>query len=141
MTTPGWIEIDDLKVASSLYTFVNEEALPGSGVPPDRFWDGLCALVHEMAPRCERLLSVRTELQSALDDWHRAHREQPHDPMEYKAFLSTIGYLVPTGEDLVLATTNVDEEIASIAGPQLVVPLSNARYALNAANARVGISL
>ena len=138
MTTPAWVEIDDLKIAASLHAFVTEEALPGSGVVPDRFWEGLCSLVHAMTPRCERLLMAREQLQSALDDWHRAHRAHPHDPVAYRAFLSEIGYLLPTGDDVVIATTDIDEEISSIPGPQLVVPLSNARYALNAANARWG---
>ena len=138
MTTPAWVEIDDLKIAASLHAFVTEEALPGSGVVPDRFWEGLCSLVHAMTPRCERLLMAREQLQSALDDWHRAHRAHPHDPVAYRAFLSEIGYLLPTGDDVAIATTDVDEEISSIPGPQLVVPLSNARYALNAANARWG---
>jgi malate synthase len=138
VTTPAWIEIDDLKVAPSLHAFVNHEALPGTGITAEQLWSGLQALLVTMVPRRHQLLTRRAELQSALDEWHRAHRGPLVDPVAYRAFLTEIGYLQPVGDDFHIETENVDEEITSIPGPQLVVPLSNARYALNAANARWG---
>jgi malate synthase len=138
MVTPRWVEIDDLSIAASLHDFIVQEALPGTGVDPALFWKGLGSLVEAMGPRNEQLLAVRNELQSAIDTWHLSHRGAPHSMEAYRSFLSEIGYLRPVGEDFSIETANVDEEIASIAGPQLVVPLSNARYALNAANARWG---
>jgi malate synthase len=136
--TDQWVETDDLRIAPSLHAFMADEALPGTGVDPALFWKGLGALVEAMTPRNDRLLAIRHELQSAIDEWHLSHRASPHDAAAYRSFLSAIGYLQPAGEEFVIATANVDEEIASVAGPQLVVPLSNARYALNAANARWG---
>jgi len=138
VTTSEWIEIDELKVAPSLYAFVNEEALPGTGVAAEHFWQELQALLSRMAPRRDDLLAVRAELQSAIDDWHLSRRGAPHDAAAYRAFLTEIGYVLPEGDDFRIETENVDEEISSLPGPQLVVPLSNARYALNAANARWG---
>jgi malate synthase len=138
MVMEPWVETGDLRVAPSLHAFMVEEALPGTGVDPALFWKGLGSLIISMAPRNEHLLAVRGELQSAIDRWHLTHRSSAHDPEEYRNFLSEIGYLRPVGPDFCIETANVDEEIASIAGPQLVVPLSNARYALNAANARWG---
>ncbi len=138
MTSPVWIEIGDLKVAPSLYAFVNEEALPGTGIDAEQFWRGMQELLAVMTPRRDHLLAVRTALQAALDDWHLSHRGGPHDPAAYRAFLGEIGYVLPSGDDFAIETERVDAEISSIPGPQLVVPLSNARYALNAANARWG---
>jgi malate synthase len=128
----------DLEIARVLYDFVNSEALPGTGVSPDRFWDGAARIINALAPKSRVLVAERTALQGAIDDWHRARHGQPHDADAYRTFLADIGYLAPDGEDFTVATANVDDEIARIAGPQLVVPMSNARYSLNAANARWG---
>jgi len=132
------VETDGLKIAPSLYAFMVDEALPGTGVDPAVFWKGLSTLVRTMTPRNDHLLNVRSELQSAIDEWHVARRNSAPDAVAYRSFLSDIGYLRPVGPDFLIDTGNVDEEISSMAGPQLVVPLSNARYALNAANARWG---
>jgi malate synthase len=128
----------DIEIARILHDFVNEEALPGTGVSPDRFWDGAGRIINALAPKARALVAERTALQGAIDDWHKARRGQPHDPDAYRAFLADIGYLAPDVEDFTVATADVDDEIARIAGPQLVVPMSNARYSLNAANARWG---
>ncbi len=138
MTNPAWFAIHDLQVSPSLHAFVNEEALPGTGIAPEQFWPGLHELLRTMTPRRDDLLAVRARHQSSLDDWYLSHRGCPHDAVAYEAFLREIGYLLPEGGDFCIETENVDEEISSIPGPQLVVPLSNARYALNAANARWG---
>ena len=132
------IEKSGLQVARSLYDMIEKEALPGTGVQPDAFWKGLSTLVHELGPKNRALLARRDELQKSLDDWHKARRGQPFDAAAYTAFLQQIGYLVPEGPDFSVDTANVDPEIAAIPGPQLVVPVMNARYALNAANARWG---
>ncbi len=130
--------IADIKVARVLHHFIKDEALPGTGVSEAAFWSGLAAIIKDLAPRNRALLAKRTALQEAIDTWHRARRGQPHDAAAYKAFLIAIGYLVPEGPDFQVDTADVDDEIARVAGPQLVVPLLNARYALNAANARWG---
>src|SRR4029079_8612808 len=130
-------QIGGLGVAESLHRFVTEEALPGSGVEPDVFWAGLDAIVHELAPRNRELLARREELQARSDDFHRAHPGRP-DAEEYTAFLTEIGYLLDEADDVDVTNDNAHEEGARIAGPQLVVPLLNARFATNAANARWG---
>lgn len=132
------IEIGGLKVARILYDFLDREALPGAGIDSATFWTGLGALVRDMAPRNRRLLEQRDDLQARIDAYHRENAGRPVDQGSYEAFLREIGYLRDEPEDFTIRTGNVDDEIARIAGPQLVVPVSNARYALNAANARWG---
>ena len=127
-----------LQVAEKLKQFIEDEALPGSGVDPAAFWAGFDALVHELAPRNRALLAERDRLQAEIDAWHRAHPGPIADMAAYRAFLASIGYLLPVPTDARITTTNVDDELAIQAGPQLVVPVMNARYALNAANARWG---
>ena len=132
------IERHGLQVDRQLFDFIEAEALPGTGVAPDVFWKGLSDLAHDFGPKNAALLETRTRLQRQIDEWHKTHANQPHDHEAYKAFLTEIGYLLPEGEDFQIATENSDPEIATVAGPQLVVPITNARYALNAANARWG---
>ncbi len=132
------VDLQGLKVDAGLAAFVNQMALPGSGVQPEAFWQGFASLVTDLAPVNRDLLARREALQGTIDAWHIAHRGRPHDHAAYKAFLTQIGYLVPEGPDFQIDTDNVDPEIAQVPGPQLVVPLTNARYALNAANARWG---
>ncbi|MFW1676520.1 malate synthase G [Pontibacter sp. JAM-7] len=127
-----------LQVAQALYDFVNNEALPGTGVTSEQFWSGFDAIVHELAPRNRELLTKRDAIQAQVDEWHRARKGQAFDLAAYKSFLTEIGYLLPEGEDFTATTANVDPEMATMAGPQLVVPVMNARFALNAANARWG---
>ena len=127
-----------LQVDKELYDFINDEALPGTGVSPEAFWSGFDRLVHGLAPRNRELLAKREDLQRRIDAWYRENHDEPIDLPEYKAMLQEIGYLVPEGEDFSAATANVDPEISTVAGPQLVVPVTNPRYALNAANARWG---
>ncbi len=127
-----------LQVATPLYDFIGNEVLPGTGLAAEAFWSGFAALVHDLAPRNRALLAQRDSLQAQIDAWHDKHKGQAIDPVEYEGFLRGIGYLLPEPAPFTVDTTNVDAEIASIAGPQLVVPVSNARYALNAANARWG---
>ena len=127
-----------LQVDKELYDFINNEALPGTGVSAETFWSGFDRLVHDLSPRNRDLLATRDDLQVKIDDWYQENRDQAIDLADYKAVLQEIGYLVPEGDDFTVHTGNVDTEISSIAGPQLVVPVTNARYALNAANARWG---
>lgn len=135
---PTRVEKDGLQVDAQLASFIEEEALPGTGVDATAFWSGLSKLAHEFGPKNRELLDVRADLQAQIDAWHIERRGQPHDHVAYKAFLQEIGYLLEEGADFEIDTANVDAEIASVPGPQLVVPITNARYALNAANARWG---
>ena len=127
-----------LQVDAVLYDFIENEVLPGSGLESEAFWTGFDALVHEFAPQNRLLLAERDRLQTELDNWHRAHPGPIQDPAAYRAFLESIGYLLPQPGHVQISTRDVDDEIALQAGPQLVVPSTNARYALNAANARWG---
>src|SRR5262249_36018043 len=129
--------IGGLTGVKALNDFVNDELLPGTGVKQAAFWAGLEALVRQFAPRNRLLLDRRDELQHRIDVWHRI-TPKDFDPVAYKTFLADIGYLQPEGPDFQIDTQNVDDEIALVSGPQLVVPVTNARYALNAANARWG---
>ncbi|WP_336071685.1 malate synthase G [Nitratireductor rhodophyticola] len=131
------VELHGLKVAEELRDFAVKEALPGTGVEPDEFWKALSDIVHDLAPKNRALLAKRDALQEKIDAWYRENGA-PADQEAYQTFLREIGYLLPEGEAFSVSTQNVDPEIASVAGPQLVVPVMNARYALNAANARWG---
>ncbi len=131
------VELHGLKVAEELRDFAVKEALPGTGIEPDRFWKALAEIVNDLAPKNRALLARRDALQEKIDAWYRENGA-PADQEAYQAFLREIGYLLPEGEAFSVSTENVDPEIATVAGPQLVVPVMNARYALNAANARWG---
>lgn len=128
----------DLEISAELVTFIEQEALPETGVTADAFWAGLSELAHDFGPRNRDLLDKRASIQSQIDEWHIANRASVPDMATYKAFLNEIGYLLPEGDNFSIDTANVDPEIATIAGPQLVVPSTNARFVLNAANARWG---
>ena len=133
-----FVTVGGLRIARELYDFVNAEAIPGTGLLPERFWQDFATLVHDLAPRNRALLGKRDAMQRQIDAWHLAQHGKPVAADDYAAFLRGIGYLEPEPADFSVATENVDAEIARIAGPQLVVPVTNARYALNAANARWG---
>lgn len=132
------IQCAGLAVDSALHALLVEEILPGTGVEPDTFWRDFAALLADLMPRNAHLLEVREALQSQLDAWHREHPQDRFDALAYKTFLEDIGYLLPQPDGVQVVTANVDDEIARVAGPQLVVPVMNARFALNAANARWG---
>ena len=132
------VTVGNLRVAKVLYDFVTNEALPGTGLDPDSFWAGVDKVVADLTPQNQELLARRDDLQAQLDRWHRARVIGPFEMDEYKAFLTEIGYLLPEPADFTVTTSGVDAEITSTAGPQLVVPILNARFALNAANARWG---
>ena len=132
----NYIEVNNLKVSNDLLKFVNDELLKDTGIEPKDFWSGFDKTVHELAPKNKELLKFREDLQKKIDDWHIKNKGNEIEIEKYKKFLKEIGYLINEGPDFKIETSNVDEEIAKIAGPQLVVPIMNARYALNAANAR-----
>ena len=127
-----------LQVDAQLVAFVENEALPGTGIAADAYWAGLAGLVDRFMPRNRDLLALRDQLQGKIDEWNRAHGPANSDPASYQAFLRDIGYLVSEPADFTIETSGLDPEISTVCGPQLVVPVSNARYALNAANARWG---
>ncbi len=132
----NYTKVGSLQVATELYEFVNREALPGSNVDQQSFWSGLETLIKDLAPKNKELLAIRDEIQQKLNNWHLEHKEFNFE--QYKSFLKEIGYLEPEVEDFKVTTANVDDEVAVQAGPQLVVPVNNGRYAINAANARWG---
>jgi malate synthase len=132
------IQQGGLQIATVLHNLLEQDIAPGTGIAPQRFWQELEAIVTTLGPRNRALLQKREDLQAKIDTWHQAHPGPDYDRTAYKTFLQEIGYLLPEGPDFQISTTDVDEEVASLAGPQLVVPVMNARYALNAANARWG---
>lgn len=132
------VQLGGIQVAKNLYDFVNNEAIPGTGLDADKFWADFDAIVNDMAPRNNELLAQRQSIQDKMNTWSREHKGQKLDMAAYKSFLKEIGYLVDEPEDFKISTANVDPEVATMAGPQLVVPITNARFALNAANSRWG---
>ena len=132
------IDKNNLKISVLLYDFINDEVIPGTNIESSKFWEGFSNAVHELAPLNKQLLKKREDIQNKINEWHKANAGKDFDSNEYFKFLKSISYIVEPGEDFEISTTNVDEEISKIAGPQLVVPVDNARYALNAANARWG---
>ena len=136
--TTNYVDAGGLKVAEELYTFINDEAMPGTGVDQSAFWDAFGQIVNDLAPKNAALLKKRDDLQQKINAWHVDNKDKFSDMGVYENFLRDIGYIVAEGPAFSVATENVDAEIATLAGPQLVVPITNARYALNAANARWG---
>ncbi len=131
-----FVKINNLSIAKILFDFVDKELLKGTNISPDSFWQGFDRVVHELAPKNKKLLELRETLQQEIDLWHKKNRSKKFDYKEYRNFLIKIGYLKREGPDFKIKTKNLDEEISNIAGPQLVVPIMNARYTLNASNAR-----
>src|SRR5690606_17909027 len=138
MPMTGYVAYGRLQVADALAELVEREIAPGTGIDPVKFWAAHESILADLWPLNRAALAKRDELQRAIDAWHEERRGQPIDAEEYRAFLERIGYLAPEGPDFTVTTENVDPEIALVAGPQLVVPVTNARFALNAANARWG---
>ena len=133
-----YVQKGGLQIASELYEFINNKAIPGTGVESEAFWSSVDTIANELAPKNKALLAKRDDLQAKIDAYHTERQGQAHNPAEYKAFLQEIGYLLPEGDDFEAVTASVEPEIGQMAGPQLVVPVMNARFALNAANARWG---
>jgi len=132
----NYISVNNLKVSKELLSFVNDELLKGTGLSPEKFWLGFDKAVHELAPKNKKLIEIRDNIQNEINNWHKEKKGEEIKITEYKKFLQKIGYLKNEGPDFKIKTSNVDDEITQIAGPQLVVPIMNARYTLNAANAR-----
>ena len=128
--------VNDLKVSLTLFDFINEEVLPGTKINQNDFWKNFSRVVHELSPINKKLINKREKIQKQIDEWHLTNSKEKYNKDAYTQFLKSISYIVKEGEDFKITTSNVDDEIAKIAGPQLVVPVDNARYALNAANAR-----
>ena len=131
-----YIKIKNLSISEKLLNFINNELLPGTKVNKENFWDGFNKYVHKLTPRNKTLLETREKLQKRIDDWHIDKRGEKFDLKKYTQFLKKIGYLKKIGKNFQIKTKNIDTEIAKICGPQLVVPIMNARYTLNASNAR-----
>ncbi len=131
-----FIKIEDLSVSEILFNFINNEAIPGTNINEKDFWKKFSKAVHELSPKNEALLKFREKLQIDIDKWHLENKDKELKKNEYEIFLKKIGYLVDEGEDFKIQTENIDEEISKIAGPQLVCPIDNARFILNASNAR-----
>ena len=127
--------VNNLKVSEKLLSFVNQELLIGTNISQEKFWSGFDKAIHELTPKNKELIKVRESLQKQIDDWHIKSKGNEVKIEEYKQFLKKIGYLKDEGPDFSIETTKIDDEITKIAGPQLLVPIMNARYALNAANA------
>ncbi len=138
MPDTAMIHHDTLQIDATLKEFVDTHVLEGLEISPAKFWTGFSKIVNDLSPHNRALLNKRKEIQDKLNEWHITHRDQPHDLVAYRALLNDIGYMVPEGEDFSIETANTDPEIATVAGPQLVVPATNARFVLNAANARWG---
>ena len=134
--TTKYVNVNNLKISETLLSFVNNELLNDTEISPKKFWADFDKIVHELAPKNKELISIRKDLQKKINEWHKKNRGNTIDIEEYKKFLKKIGYLKDKGPDFQIETNNVDKEICEIAGPQLVVPIMNSRYALNAANAR-----
>lgn len=137
-STKQRVQMGKLEIAKELYELVSEQVAPGTGVQNETFWSALEQILGDLMPKNKSLLEERVDMQMKLDAWYKVRQNKQIDPAEYKTFLTDIGYLLPEGPDFQVSTENVDPEIATIAGPQLVVPVMNSRYALNAANARWG---
>ena len=131
-------EKNGLKISTKLFNFINNEIIPGTGIETDKFWNNFEKVVHELAPLNKNLIQKRENIQKKIDEWHKENKGKEFNKKDYTDFLKSISYIVEEKEDFNIETANVDSEISSIAGPQLVVPVDNARYALNAANARWG---
>ena len=134
----GKLNINDLSVDENLVKFINDEVIPGTNINNEKFWESFSEAVHNLAPKNKSLIQKRAEIQKKIDEWHISKKDKPFDKIEYIKFLKSINYIVEEKDNFKINTSDVDEEISSIAGPQLVVPVDNARYALNAANARWG---
>ena len=132
------IAINNLKIDEDLVNFINKEAIPGTNIDSKKFWSSFDDVIHRLAPKNRELIDKREEIQKKIDGWHLSKKGSSIDKNEYINFLKLIGYIIDEKADFEINTSNVDKEISSIAGPQLVVPVDNARYALNAANARWG---
>ena len=128
----------NLTIDSKFFDFINEEVLPGTNINSNHFWSNFDKIIHELTPINKELINKRKKIQEKIDEWHKSKKNSVFNKTEYINFLKSINYIVKEKEDFQINTSNVDKEIASIAGPQLVVPVDNARYALNAANARWG---
>ena len=129
---------NNLKVDENLLDFIDNEAIPGTGIDPKKFWSEFDKSIHELSPKNKELIQKRNDIQKKIDQWHLSKKGSNFEKSEYINFLKSINYIVEEQSDFEINTSNVDKEISSIAGPQLVVPVDNARYALNAANARWG---
>ncbi len=134
----NYVEKNNLKIDSKFFEFINKEVIPGTNINSEDFWTNFGKIVHELAPINKSLIKKREIIQKKIDDWHKKNMGKDFNKEQYINFLKSISYIVDSKEDFKINTSNVDKEISSVAGPQLVVPVDNARYALNAANARWG---